>query len=565
MAKQIIDIGIQGNDGTGDSIRESFRKVNENFSEIYSLFGSEGGFYLKNLGDAPPIRNDGKVYGPDQLIMSNSNASGLITRSFENGDGINIAVTQDTVKISTTSVGLINEQSPQLSHALNTNSLPIGGLPDLTTLQAQTEALNAMNAAHGGFTSVDSFAISKIYADTNYLRVDPNTGALIGSLKVRDEPALPELSNEFYDPSLTGNYLKNEAVQRQHVVYRGGDTMTGALNLFDHPTPLDGYGSPNGPTDLQAATKFYVDNSTFSSAINLYVSASTGDDLQQKAPVGKEGRYWQYAYKTVGAACLAAENLITLASQEPGPYRQKIAYTTNNGADHTFSTIQTPDLNIDKIYGARIIDGNINVYGYKDAFDTLQNNREFIQAETIAYINNKYVNKFVYDKAKCSRDVGLMLDAIGYDLCLESTFNITRAASSYYQSSAQKVTSNQLTQTIEAIKFARDQILNLSYNSSNLAIYIERVVNALAYDLIFQSNFQSLQVAQEFASVNTDLEKEQIVEVLTDLGNNIESLLINDPTLNLSTSEVQRLVLDNIALMIDVIFYGTIALSLIHI
>ena len=31
MAKQIIDIGVQGNDGTGDSIRESFRKVNENF------------------------------------------------------------------------------------------------------------------------------------------------------------------------------------------------------------------------------------------------------------------------------------------------------------------------------------------------------------------------------------------------------------------------------------------------------------------------------------------------------------------------------------------------------
>ena len=38
MSKQIINVGVQGNDGTGDSIRESFRKVNENFNEIYAYF-----------------------------------------------------------------------------------------------------------------------------------------------------------------------------------------------------------------------------------------------------------------------------------------------------------------------------------------------------------------------------------------------------------------------------------------------------------------------------------------------------------------------------------------------
>ena len=49
MTKQVIDIGIQGNDGTGDSIRESFRKVNENFSEIYAIFGAEGTIGLTAL------------------------------------------------------------------------------------------------------------------------------------------------------------------------------------------------------------------------------------------------------------------------------------------------------------------------------------------------------------------------------------------------------------------------------------------------------------------------------------------------------------------------------------
>jgi hypothetical protein len=39
MARQEVDIGIEGNDGTGDSIRESFKKVNTNFTELYAVFG----------------------------------------------------------------------------------------------------------------------------------------------------------------------------------------------------------------------------------------------------------------------------------------------------------------------------------------------------------------------------------------------------------------------------------------------------------------------------------------------------------------------------------------------
>lgn len=41
MAQQIINIGGQSNDGTGDSIREAFNKVNQNLTELYS--GEVGG------------------------------------------------------------------------------------------------------------------------------------------------------------------------------------------------------------------------------------------------------------------------------------------------------------------------------------------------------------------------------------------------------------------------------------------------------------------------------------------------------------------------------------------
>ena len=51
MAREIIDIGVEGNDGTGDSLRESFRKSNENFQELYAVFGIGGQINFRGLSD----------------------------------------------------------------------------------------------------------------------------------------------------------------------------------------------------------------------------------------------------------------------------------------------------------------------------------------------------------------------------------------------------------------------------------------------------------------------------------------------------------------------------------
>ena len=495
MSKQIIDIGVQGNDGTGDSIRESFRKVNENFNELYAVFGAEGKIGFTSLADAP------STYSSNQIIMASTVGDKLTARSLVAGSNVTISQnnnTEVTISASLDNLSLI------LQNPLNANLKVIGNVPDPS--EALVAAYNGIYPDNN--TSIDQLAINKGYADRSYLKVS-STGVVSQALRVRDEPVYPDLTDADYDTTLTSNYLSTEAMQRKYTVYRGGDTMTGPLYLNDHPAPLTDYGTPNGSDDLQAATKFYVDNNTYSSAVNLFVSTSLGDDLQQRAPVGKEGRYWQYAYKTVGAAALAAENLTNLASQEPGPYRQRITYTI--GPDQTFSTIQSVTLN----------GGNKNVEGYQDAFDLLQANRDFIQAETIAYINRKYVNKFSYNKVKYKSDIESILDAVGYDLVLNSTFNVTRAATEYFNENSSTTLSGQLIQIIDAIKFARDQILNLSYDSAALTSYMNDVVDAICYDLIFQSNYQSIQVALAFDYAETSLSKTEIVEIITDFGNTL--------------------------------------------
>jgi hypothetical protein len=292
--------------------------------------------------------------------------------------------------------------------------------------------------------------------------------------------------------------------------------MSGKLTLSDHPAPLNGFGTPNGIGDLQAASKFYVDNQVFSSGVNLYVSASTGDDLQQRTPVGKEGRFWQYAYKTIGGAALAAENLIALANEEPGPYRQRITYTI--GPDLTFTTTQDATISGGyKVQGAILTGGNAAVTGYQHAFELLQLNKEFIQAETIAYINNKYVNTFTYDRLEYQNNIKMLLDAVGYDIVLDSTYNTNTIATSILEATQ----TSELIQTIEAIKFARDQIVNFSYDSATLSAYMGVVIDAVCYDLIFQSNYQTIQAALAFNDANTDLNTEQITAVLNNFKNEL--------------------------------------------
>lgn len=539
MAKQIVDIGIQGNDGTGDSIRESFRKVNENFNELYAVFGVDGTINFTDLSDTP------SVYVSNQVIMASNSGDRLTARTLVAKPGITITASDDTkLEIGATSAEVVNDLTPSLGGPLNALGLGIA-IPNIDNFWAEdgtNDLVTSFNSAHPNVNpdvTVNDIAINKAYADSHYLQISPS-GTVSEPLRVRPEPLNPQTSDPDYDSTLSGNYLATEAVQRQYVVLRSGDTMDGKLYLSDHPSPMDGFGTPNGADDYQAASKFYVDNSTYSSAVNLYVTTS-GDDLQQKSPVGKEGRYWQYAYRTIGAAALQAETLIALASQEPGPYRQRITYT--KGPDQYFSTITS----------ATLTGGNSGDAGYEDANFLLQANRDFIQTETIAYINNKYVNTFTYDKAVWTQNIQDLLDAVGYDLALSSTFNTTRAATKYFVDSVNPITSSQLVQTIDAITFARDQIINFSFDEVTLRAYIGRVIDALCYDLVFQSNYQSVQAGLYFNFAETDLSSTQIVELLTKLGADIVAI----PEVAAVPTAVS-LVNTNISAINEIIISGTL-------
>ena len=88
------------------------------------------------------------------------------------------------------------------------------------------------------------------------------------------------------------------------------------------------------------------------------------------------------------------------------------------------------------------------------AYSTLDAAAATIRSTTISWINSNYPS-LTYDSAKCSRDIGIILKAVGYDFQLNSNFQTVIAALSYLRPTATEVyTLNQKTVTRSAIQYA---------------------------------------------------------------------------------------------------------------
>ena len=95
-------------------------------------------------------------------------------------------------------------------------------------------------------------------------------------------------------------------------------------------------------------------------------------------------------------------------------------------------------------------------------YQTIEQNRELVQAEVIAYISSSWVG-FDYNEAKCSRDVGHILDAVSTDLRYGGNERSV-VAGEYYYLYPSEATSVQKTQTIDGIIHAANLVQKLIQN-----------------------------------------------------------------------------------------------------
>lgn len=81
MTKQVINTGQSANDKSGDPLRVAFTKINENFTELYSIIGEGAPLDLTELV---------QDYASEMLL--NGNHDGVTVTYSDNDNKINITM-----------------------------------------------------------------------------------------------------------------------------------------------------------------------------------------------------------------------------------------------------------------------------------------------------------------------------------------------------------------------------------------------------------------------------------------------------------------------------------------
>ena len=292
MARKPIDIGTIGNDGTGDSIRDAFRKVNDNFRELYSSLGLGDRLTFLGLDDTPDVYTGQE----NSMVTVNSTTDGLSFRKLESGTGIRVDFEDNRIVLNNLFADISGDPSPNLGGPFNAQygavRSPIGNLIDISDINEVNLAKVAMQSTHGVLAAnPDRLAANKGYVDTKI--------SLAGVDAV--DPATGSVDTSFGE-------------------------MTGPLILSRDPIPED-----DDVWDGRiAATKRYVDNAGFGSSVNLYV-ATSGEDDRPSLNRNLQGRALSFAYRTLEAALKRAEEIILEAPIDVGPYKKVLTYNDGQG------------------------------------------------------------------------------------------------------------------------------------------------------------------------------------------------------------------------------------------
>ncbi len=113
-----------------------------------------------------------------------------------------------------------------------------------------------------------------------------------------------------------------------------------------------------------------------------------------------------------------------------------------------------------------------------ESYDLLQQNKKYIQSESVAYVNAKYPN-LDYNEDKCKRDVGYIVDAVATDLLYAGNEQSIRAGEFYYLYPSLATTNAQVIETTDAIRYAARLSENIV---NNVLISVPQpILNTIGY------------------------------------------------------------------------------------
>lgn len=212
MAKQTVNIGTNQDDGTGDVLRDAFKKINDNFDEIYTELG---GVTLSGLSYT------GTTIGTDTSgadITIDVTSTGRIVLAGPVSISETLAVTGNTTLTGTLDV----DGNTDLDDVAISGNLTVGGT---TTL---TGDLSGGNAAFTGTLSANGAA--SFIGDVDLGDTTTDTVTFVGRVGSSIVPSITETS------SLGSSTLRWDTVYAKDGNFSGNITLGGNITIGDADT-----------------------------------------------------------------------------------------------------------------------------------------------------------------------------------------------------------------------------------------------------------------------------------------------------------------------------------------
>ncbi|MAV94263.1 MAG: hypothetical protein CMA31_01075 [Euryarchaeota archaeon] len=440
MAKQNINIGVEGNDGTGDSIRESFRKANENFTELYAVFGQGGQISFRSLSDVP------NQLGAYKVPQSNAAGDEILMKSIVGGQGITVdSLNADEIKISNTGTIISSDITPALGGPLNAANQAIAN-PNISL-----SAVTALNTAHGTAFTMDDLVITRGYGDGRYLRSAGGPGSS-GQIRARTEPANVSQYTFTIESFTSGDVVATAhgfETSSNGIAYRYNSTGTDATNLASGTTYYLRFVSVN-QLSLHT-TEAEAQNDDDSTRVKIVASAGSGTQTMFDA-----------AYDSVLAGNWISSEALPRKSvvRREGDTMAGTLFLDDHPGAHAGATPQSPY-----------------------AHSLITQNKEYVADEVMAWFdaNNPGVHTTVRHE-KCERDTKYNIDAIAHDIKFGGNSECIRVAKLYWDGASSQLGAGEIAYAVAVNEKVRDILkdfilTNTAYTSAQAVTSQTTILN----------------------------------------------------------------------------------------
>jgi acetyltransferase-like isoleucine patch superfamily enzyme len=323
MAKQVINVGLVINDGTGDAIRTGAQKINDNFTELYTLLGGTNG---------APLEIVSKITAGNGIVVSSSYGDVLV--SAKTASSLEAGVVKIGTGVSIND-GVLSAPVYSLPRA-NTNIL--GGIKVGDGLNVESDGtLNANPGAYtlpvatsqvlGGVKVGSGLSInSGVLSVTNQFSLPTASASILGGVKVGSRLTIT-------DGVLDADLQISNVTALNNGVHSLALTSTGKITLPGSGVAVatDQFNS-SGPN-----TVIYTTNDTYIRAVKLFVFAEkfvNGYESQACEIIGTIDESANLIYtSTYGVVYTGAGPLFTIASSYDLLTQSFIISATPTGAD----------------------------------------------------------------------------------------------------------------------------------------------------------------------------------------------------------------------------------------